>query len=352
MRYLRLVNLTIACLYFMNFCFADEVVQASANGGINWSAGTVFAHGYGVAPEEYAGTGKARLLARRAAQLDAYRNLAEIVDGVRVNSQTRVQELMLASDTVRTQVESVIKGALMVKDHYQNEVATVTMQIPIAGNLMSALIPEKTQLNSAGLSLSQFEIIQHKTQSTWHKILNSPIYQNLPLNFFNQAHAETMQPHVLVISTSDEAEFSKKMLIWLEQQNAGKSVELLKKSIEAYEKTSDFTGLLIDASAVSDFQIAAVPTIRSENGDIIYPTDDTSYGDLVKKRPVSYDFDVRDAIQNVRVAVKPMIIKASRTYKSRKSDLVISQKDADILSQNKTINQVMNTAGVMVVVAE
>ncbi|WP_048691372.1 LPP20 family lipoprotein [Catenovulum maritimum] len=336
----------IFILLSSSYSLADDVIKETATGGINWSQGTIYAHGYGVAPADKIGTSKARLLARRAAQLDAYRNLAEMVQGVRVNSQTIVQEMMVASDTVKTQVEAVIKGAQMIKDHYQNDVATVTMEIPMSGNLMSTIIPNKKSLNTVGLGLSQSEIIFTKVKSTW----GSLIEKSSLLSPISQAHAKALPS--FVITTTDEAEFSKKILLWLEQQDSLASAKLLRESIESFESHSNFTGLLIDASNVADFEIAAVPTIRNESGEIIYPTSATKYDDLVKKRPVSYDFDVNDAIRNVRVAIKPLVVKANKTYKARKSDLVISDSDAIILSTNKGIHQVMHTAGVMVVVAE
>ncbi|EWH11590.1 hypothetical protein DS2_03740 [Catenovulum agarivorans DS-2] len=337
----------LACL-FSQPVFADEVIKQTANGGINWSKGTIFAHGYGVAPQDKIATSKARLLARRAAQLDAYRNLAEIVNGVRVNSQTLVQDMTLASDTVRTQVEAVIKGAIMTKDHYQNDVATVTMEVPMAGNLMETFIPKDkarhSGLTSTANGLSGFELYHAKINHQW-----STFKQSLNLNFIAQAHAA---PQPFVITTAEEAEFTKKMAHWLTLQGADKAAEQLNLFIREFENTSSFTGLLIDASSVVDFEIAAVPTIRSESGEVIYPNDDTSYDDLVKKRPVSYDFDVDDAIRNTRVAIKPMIVKAKKTYKLRKSDLVIGDAEAKILQNNKTIYQVMHNAGVMVVVAD
>lgn len=343
--------LTVSLIFasiFSNQLVADEVIKQTSNGGINWSQGTIFAHGYGVAPQEQLGSAKARLLARRAAQLDAYRNLAEIVNGVRVNSQTIVQDMTLASDTVRTQVEAVIKGAIMSKDHYQNDVASVTMEIPMAGNLMETFVPkssaQKSGLTSVANGLNGFELYHAQFNSSW-----VAFKQNLDLNFISKAHAA---PQPFVITTAEEAEFTKRMAEWLRLQGAEKAAQQLDIFIKDFENTANFTGLLIDASGVADFKIAAVPTIRSESGEVIYPNDDTSYDDLVKKRPVSYDFDVDDAIRNTRVAIKPMIIKAKNTYKLRKSDLVIGDVEAKILRNNKTIYQVMHTAGVMVVVAD
>ncbi len=54
-----------------------------------------------------------RLMAIRAAKIDAYRGLAEQVYGLYIDSTTTVGELMIKSDTFRTRVEGVIFGAVL-----------------------------------------------------------------------------------------------------------------------------------------------------------------------------------------------------------------------------------------------
>ena len=59
-------------------------------------------------------TGQAKLMAMRAAKIDAYRNLAEQVHGVRVWGNTAVSSFVAQSDVVRTYVDSFIRGARVV----------------------------------------------------------------------------------------------------------------------------------------------------------------------------------------------------------------------------------------------
>lgn len=55
-----------------------------------------------------------RLLARRASQLDAYRNLVERVYGTVVYGSSTVNDFVLQNDTFRTYVDSYIRGAKLV----------------------------------------------------------------------------------------------------------------------------------------------------------------------------------------------------------------------------------------------
>jgi hypothetical protein len=92
-----------------------DLVEKQLKGVIDWGDDKVLATGIGFAPKG-ADRNAARLLARRAAIVDAQRNLAETVSGVAVDSKTSVQNLMLASDEINSSVNSFLKGFKIVKE--------------------------------------------------------------------------------------------------------------------------------------------------------------------------------------------------------------------------------------------
>ena len=117
--------------------------RAEAALGADWNSHMITVTGSGIPP---AGTraGQARLLARRAAIADAYRQLAEIVEGVQVDGETTVEMAMLKSDTIRLNVSAVIKGAQIIDENVSSDGAyEVTMQLPMFGatnSLASAVL--------------------------------------------------------------------------------------------------------------------------------------------------------------------------------------------------------------------
>ena len=59
-------------------------------------------------------TTRGRLMAERAAKVDAYRNLAEIIKGLRISSNTYVRDFLAESDQINTQLDSFIKGVKQI----------------------------------------------------------------------------------------------------------------------------------------------------------------------------------------------------------------------------------------------
>ena len=125
---------------------AWAATESSENGQINYSQRVITATGIGAVPANAPNVGAARANAIRAAQLDALRNLVEVVKGVRVNSETTVENSMVSSDIIRTSVEGMVRGATRVGDvkYLSDSSVEVTMQVPMSG-IMDVMLPQAAE---------------------------------------------------------------------------------------------------------------------------------------------------------------------------------------------------------------
>jgi len=120
--------------------------KAGDAGWVNWEQGVVKAIGTGAPSSKAKTQAQARILARRAAIVDAYRNLAEAVEGLQVDSETTVENLEITSDIIKTKVSAFIKGAQLVSEQQLPDGSyEVIMQIKLygSGNLNDIIYESK-----------------------------------------------------------------------------------------------------------------------------------------------------------------------------------------------------------------
>ena len=128
------------------------VVSGNAHAEPNWNTNTIRATGFGVPNPRFSTTpAQAMGMARTAAIADAQRNLLAAIQGVQVDAETTVENMMTTSDIIKTRVVGVIKGARIVDE---GEVAgggyTVTMELPLfggSGSLAETVIERPTRID-------------------------------------------------------------------------------------------------------------------------------------------------------------------------------------------------------------
>ena len=111
----------------------------------DWTNNVVQVTGTGAQPANAVNPAQARMLARRAAVADAYRQLAESIKGVNVDAETTVENMMVTSDVIRTKVSAMIQGAQVISEkEIPGGGYEVTMQVPLFGvqnSLAQAVMP-------------------------------------------------------------------------------------------------------------------------------------------------------------------------------------------------------------------
>jgi len=121
---------------------SEWVEQIGNKGSVNWTDGYVEAVGIGAPPQRNIGSPQARPMALRAAQVDAYRNLLEVVSGVRVDSTTTIRDFVVESDIINTQVQGMVKDAKTMKQEYLSDgTVEVTVRMPLSGNFAAVIVP-------------------------------------------------------------------------------------------------------------------------------------------------------------------------------------------------------------------
>jgi hypothetical protein len=130
-----------------NLVYGQETIQAKGYGAPGGSAvaapavggAVIRAKGNGVEPRDADLTPPEKgLLAKRAAKLDALRNLAEEVWGLRLTGETFVRDYVVKNDDLRSRVQTFIQGARVVSEQQLPD-GTYQVEIEIDAGPVRAL---------------------------------------------------------------------------------------------------------------------------------------------------------------------------------------------------------------------
>jgi hypothetical protein len=287
---------------------AQYVQNIGASGSINWTNGLLTAVGIGAPPERFYGKPQARPMAMRAAQVDAYRKLLEVANGVRVDATTMVRDYAVESDVVRTQVEGIVRGAQIVKTDYLSDgTVEVTVQMPLAGA-------------SGGLS-----------QAIYPKMSEVGSFPPAPPEGYPTAPPIPATPGVEAPATP------------------AAPVAPVEPAVPAAPATSAvYTGLVVDARGIQA-RPAMSPKIVDENGEEVYGSMYVDREYAVQQGMAGYARDLTAAQTNSRVTNNPYTVKGLKSEGPGKSNIVISNADATQLKSAAENLTFMKKCRVMVV---
>ena len=279
---MKKIILTIFCLLLI--CISTV---ALANNTINWSKGDVTAIGVGYPPEEMGMRGNS--IARRAAMVDAQRNLLEITKGVQIDAETTVENLTVSSDVVNSKVQGLLKGARIFEEGNLDDGGYyVKMRIALYGSTNSL----------ASVAMAEYT-----------------------KDILPQEFAEV------------------------------EDTELSKKEVKQVKKAG-YTGVIVDASGLG-LEATFSPAILDTNGRVVYGIANVDKDVVISKGMVDYATAVEDATVGSRAGDNPLVIKAVEVKGGKNSvnkvNVVVSVEDADrILLANEKSGMLDNLAVVFV----
>lgn len=254
---------------------------AADTDGVNWQKGTIRATGLA--------SGKNRPQARRAARMDAQRNLAEQAEGVQVNSESSMRDLMLEYDVVKTSVNAVIKNAREVvpAKYFEDGTCEIVLEMPMYGS---------------SKSLAAAAFLPYKDQE------KEPFPEPSVNSRVNGIYSD---------------------------------------GLNVYRNDESYTGLVIDCSDM-DLNPVMSPVIRNDGGQAIYGHKNLDIDKVIELGMASYADDANDEISRSRAGDNPLVVKAV-ALQGFNANPVVSVDDSDrILIANQNDQFLDNLAVVFV----
>jgi hypothetical protein len=321
----------------------SAVVERMGHGTINWTQGMVLAKGSGAPPKGVTNVAQARLMAERAAKADALRNLLETVKGVRVDSETTVESFTTKSDRVLTRVSGIVIGARVVETRYLSDGAVeVTVAVNLTGELLAVMLQELPPLTQPLMPAPPLP-----------KPLPAPVK---PSHGPPPAEKPALPPPAPSKPPAQESKVQPPRVtqpggtpppsIETRVQTPVKSPARAEENLDL--KKLEYTGLIIDARKLG-LRPALVPKIVNEKGELVYSSQSVGQQDIVRMGLVGYAKDVNAAARNQRVTADPVVVNGLRATGEKKTDVVISNRDAQIVLTTAPYTGYLKNGRVMVV---
>lgn len=283
---------------FLTICAMLLAMTASvfAADNVDWENHVIRVTGTG-APPANGSPAQKRMMAKRAAIADGYRQLVEAVKGVNVDGETTVANFITTSDIVRTRVNGMVQGARVISEKFAPDGGyEVVMEAPLFG-----------VSNSLASAVMEPPVRQEEFPQPVPEVIPS-----LP--------ADSAATGVDMYSTVNN--------------NMSSSMSAI----------GGYTGLVVDCRGLGLNPVMS-PVIKNEQGVSIYGHKNLNYDLVVRDGMVDYSTNISSV---ARAGSHPLVIKA-KSLTNNNANPVLSVADANrILIENGSTGFLTKTSVVFV----
>jgi hypothetical protein len=272
--------------------------------GVNWTNHFIQARAIGVAPPSAISPEHGRALAIEAGAVLARKELLAIGQGMVIDSQTTVQELMVRGTVTEARVSGVIRGAQVVETRDLGGGAVeVTVAVPATGEFADLVLPRVATLKPPVPVVAPPPIPAPPPVPE-----AKPIPEPTPVPEAKPAPESRPAPPPVI-----------------------------------------YTGLVIDARGLG-IKPAMAPKVVSEGGQEVSGFSVVDRNWVVQQGMAGYSKDLTAAQAHERVAPRPFTVKAVAATGANKTDVVLSNADAQLLLGSGPHLAFLEKARVMLVV--
>lgn len=347
----KVFSIVLAAMFLTVICAGKSFAATS----VDWGKQIITVKGIGFAPSGFTGL-QGRELAKRAAIAEAYRQLAEAVNGVKVTGETTVNEMTLVSDIIKTRVEATVKGVVPVSERQVEDGYEVTLQMPLFGksNSLAGIVLERptekvafpepvinvaptVPAYTATTPISQRIEIVVKGASNVDVQVNYSAYvplSNIPIGALPQINNPA--PIIPQVTLPEV----KMPTVPQATTPVTPKVEVPKAAVTKEDKIStakvagDYTGLIVDCRNL-DLQPVMSPTIQTDSDETIYGNKNLDYDKIIEFGAVGYITDITDSACE-RAGKNPLVVKATALKKFNSTPVITTADSNRILIENKT----------------
>ncbi len=319
----------------------------------------VSATGIGMPNPEHKNMAQKRFGALRAAEADAIRKVIEEIKGIYVTSETTVEDAMMKSDVVTTKVEGIAKFYEVIGEpkYLDDSTAEITIELSLSDMEWRNKLVQATGIGAGKtrpMALRAAELdakrkILERTKGLYlasASVMVDGAIANDKINTI--AEGIVKNAHIVKGSEKYLDDGSVEIICEVKLDDNFQTVpgfsSVLMKDIdfdeeypivpEATYKLSDivkdevYTGLIIDCKEI-DIRPALAPKVFSASGKEVYGSSMVSQSYATQQGMIGYEKNIDKVKSNPRVAKNPLIVKATGVQGQNKTDIVISDSDAE-----------------------